>query len=135
MHGVLVECYDPRSNADCTLGYRFYSRATDSLYDVGYSVFDTRPVEVVSDPADGDFDRTVFVKLPWEQNPAWARLLADSYAQLPASFGESGFDVVLMSEAPSLNKGDYDWYATYTDRTTSDSISFRLRGTRVAKDS
>ena len=135
LHGVLVECYDPMSNADCTLGYRFYSRTTDSQYDVAYSVFDTKPVEVVPDPADGDHDRTVFVKLPWEQNPAWTKLLADSYSQLPTSFGENGFSVVLMSDAPTLNQGDYDWYATYTDRVTSDSIAFRLRGTRVIKES
>jgi hypothetical protein len=98
-------------------------------------VFDTKPVEVTSDPADGDYDRTVFVKVPWEHNPAWPKLLADSYAQIPAGYGEDGFNVVLMSDAPSLNEGEYDWYATYTDRTTSDSISFRLRGTRVTKES
>jgi Protein kinase domain len=134
LNAVGVECFDPRSNADCTLGYRFYSRATDTRYTVSYSVFDTKPVEVEVDPADGDYDRIVFLKVPWEHNSAWAKLLAESFTQIPAGYGEDGFGVVLMSDAPALNEGDYDWYVTYTDRATGDSISFRLRGTRVTKD-
>ncbi|MFN8535904.1 MAG: protein kinase [Thermomicrobiales bacterium] len=43
LHDLYIECFDPQSNADCTIGYRFYSRATDMQYAVGYSVFDTRP--------------------------------------------------------------------------------------------
>jgi hypothetical protein len=135
LQSVGVECFDPSANADCSLGYRFFSRASDTLYSITFSVFDTKPVETVVDPAAGDWDRTVFVKVPWEHNPAWAKLLADSFTQIPAGYGQDGFSVELHSDAPSLNEGNYDWYTRYTDKGSSDSIGFLLRGTRVTKES
>jgi hypothetical protein len=135
LNALGVECFDPRANADCTIGYRFYSRQTDMLYGFSYSVFDTRPVEELFEAADDSSNRVTFVKLPWEHNPAWQKLLAESFAQLPVGYGQEGFEVDLGSEATSLNSGDHEWTVQYTDKLTDEYVTFYLRGTRVSKDS
>jgi hypothetical protein len=132
---VGVECFDPRANADCTIGYQFYSRATDFKYGFVFSVFDTKPVEQQAEKVEGDYDRIVFLKVPWEHNPAWAKLLADGFAQVPTSNREHAFSVELMSFAAELNEGNYDWSAKFIDKVTSESIGFLLSGTRITKES
>lgn len=134
LNAVFITCFDPRADADCALAYRFYSRQTDTQYGYSFSRFDTRPVEELIEPATDNSNRITFVKLPWEQNPNWSSLLAESYAQLPAGFGEQGFEIEMSSQAESLNQGTYDWFGQYMDKATSEYFYFYIRGTRVTKN-
>jgi hypothetical protein len=133
LHRFAAECADPRSGADCLLVYVFYSKQADQMYNYHYKILEDALVGDFVEPAQNDDYRITFEQLPWEKNPEWARLVRESFAQLPVDYAPGGFSAGLVGNAAASNNGVADWAIVYVEREPNKQIIFELLGDKLTK--
>jgi serine/threonine protein kinase len=133
LHRFAAECSNPRVPEDCLMVFVFYSKKADQMYNYHFKVKENALIGEFVEPAQNDDYRIGVNQLPWEKNRDWARLVTESYAQLPPDFAPGGYTAALVCNPASLNNGSADWSMVYVDKATNRQIIFELLSDQVTK--